>query len=50
MLEELTQVYFSPIAAGGGIREIDHAKQLLRSGADKIVLNSLLFEDRRNCS
>ena len=47
MLDELTQDVFIPIAAGGGIREIDQAKQLLRSGADKIVLNSLLFEDHR---
>ena len=47
MLKELTQDLFIPIAAGGGIREIDQAKQLFRSGADKIVLNSLLFEESR---
>ena len=30
-----------PIAAGGGIRDIEHARKLLHSGADKIVINSL---------
>ena len=35
---------FVPIAAGGGIRNVSHAQGLLRSGADKIVLNSPLFD------
>lgn len=35
---------FAPIAAGGGIDSVDYARQLLRSGADKVVLNSALFE------
>ena len=48
MLKELTKDLFIPIAAGGGIREIDQAKKLLRSGADKIVLNTILFEESRN--
>lgn len=34
---------FMPIAAGGGVRSLDHARRLLRSGADKIVVNSPLF-------
>ena len=37
---------FIPIAAGGGIRNIEHAKKLLYSGADKIVVNSLLAKDK----
>ena len=36
---------FAPIAAGGGIRKLSDARQLLRSGADKVVLNSALFDD-----
>ena len=44
-LKELTQGCFVPIAAGGGIRSIEDAQQLLRSGADKIVVNTALFED-----
>jgi cyclase len=34
-----------PIAAGGGIRSIEDARNLLRSGADKVVINSPLYED-----
>lgn len=33
---------FIPIAVGGGVKSIDHGKHLLRSGADKIVVNSLV--------
>lgn len=36
---------FVPIASGGGIRSLDDARQLLRSGADKVVVNSALFDD-----
>lgn len=36
---------FVPIAAGGGIRSVTHAKKLLRSGADKVVVNSVLSSD-----
>ncbi len=44
-LKALTQGCFVPIAAGGGIRSIEAAHRLLRSGADKIVLNTALFEN-----
>ena len=38
----LTEECFVPIAAGGGIRSLEQARQLLRSGADKVVVNSLV--------
>ncbi len=44
MLKQLTKGCFVPIAAGGGIRTIGDARNLLRSGADKIVVNSPLYE------
>lgn len=44
-LERVTRGCFAPIAAGGGIRTVEQAKQLLRSGADKIVVNSALHQD-----
>ena len=34
---------FIPIAVGGGITSLDHAKTLMGSGADKLVVNSALF-------
>jgi cyclase len=43
-LKALTAGCFVPIAAGGGVRSVGHARQLLRSGADKIVVNSPLFD------
>lgn len=43
-LKALAEGCFIPISAGGGIRSIEHARGLLRSGADKVVVNSLLYE------
>jgi len=45
ILSRLVDDVFIPVAAGGGIRCIEDAKTLFDSGADKIVLNSILFED-----
>ncbi len=36
---------FIPIAAGGGIRTLEDVDLLFKSGADKIVLNTLLIEN-----
>ena len=42
-LELLTEGCFAPIAAGGGVRSVNHARHLLRSGADKVVVNTPIF-------
>jgi len=44
-LKVLAKGCFAPIAAGGGVRTLSDAWQLLRSGADKVVVNSVLFDD-----
>lgn len=44
-LEVLANGCFAPIAAGGGVRTLSDARHLLRSGADKIVVNSVLFDN-----
>ena len=44
-VKTLTKNCFVPISAGGGINNVNQAKTLLRSGADKIVVNSLLFNN-----
>ena len=44
-LKLLTEGCFVPIAAGGGVRSIETARNLLRSGADKVVVNSALYEN-----
>ena len=46
-LKSLTQGCFVPIAAGGGVRTTEQARTLLRSGADKVVINTPLFENNR---
>lgn len=44
-LSKLVDNVFIPIAAGGGIRNVEDAKLLFDSGADKIVLNTVLYTD-----
>jgi len=42
-VNKLVNDVFIPIAAGGGIRSLADAELLFNSGADKIVLNTLLY-------
>lgn len=42
-ISTLSQGCFVPIAAGGGVRDLKDAKTLLRAGADKVVVNTPLF-------
>src|SRR5262249_45660967 len=39
-------VCFMPVSVGGGIRTVETARRLLRSGADKISLNTAAVENR----
>jgi cyclase len=47
VLKTLTNDCFAPIAAGGGINSLADATKLLRSGADKIVVNSALHSNKQ---
>jgi imidazole glycerol-phosphate synthase subunit HisF len=40
IIEETAQEIFIPITVGGGIRSLDDIKKLLRSGADKVCINT----------
>ncbi|MFZ4559427.1 MAG: imidazole glycerol phosphate synthase subunit HisF [Saprospiraceae bacterium] len=42
-IADFSQECFVPFAVGGGVTSIDHVQQLLRSGADKIVLNTAAY-------
>ena len=44
-ISKLVNDVFIPISAGGGIKNLEDAEFLFKSGADKIVLNSLLYEN-----
>ncbi len=46
-LKSLSKGCFMPISAGGGIRSIEDAGVLLKSGADKVVMNTMLIT---NCN
>jgi len=43
VLKSITLNNFVPITVGGGVKDVDSARKLLRSGADKILINSGLF-------
>ena len=40
LIQEYTKDVFVPITVGGGIRTVDDAYEILRSGADKVAVNS----------
>ncbi|MDT8903910.1 imidazole glycerol phosphate synthase subunit HisF [Anaeroselena agilis] len=43
-INEIAAECFVPLTVGGGIRTIDHIKDLLRAGADKVCINSAAFD------
>lgn len=43
-IEDFSQECFVPFTVGGGITHIDHIQRLLRSGADKIAINTAAYE------
>jgi imidazole glycerol-phosphate synthase subunit HisF len=45
-VRSLSEESFIPIAAGGGIQNVEQAQKLLYSGAEKIVVNSLLANNK----
>lgn len=47
MLAEIAYECFVPLTVGGGITNIEQIKQLLRSGADKVSINSAAFDNPR---
>lgn len=40
LVEELTKDCFMPLAVGGGVRTVQDVKDLLRAGADKVVIGT----------
>lgn len=45
VLSELVNDVFIPISTGGGIRTVEDAKFLFENGADKLVINTILYEN-----
>jgi len=46
LMERVSAVSFMPLSVGGGIRTPKDAELLIRTGADKVVLNSITFAGR----
>jgi cyclase len=46
LIDEVSRVCFMPLSIGGGITTAQDAAELIRTGADKIVLNSIAYQDR----
>ena len=44
MVSDLAEECFMPLAIGGGIRSLEHIRELMKRGADKVVLNTEAFE------
>ena len=44
ILKSITKKSFVPVSAGGGIKSVQDAHSFLRSGADKVVINSAIFD------
>lgn len=40
LIDELADHCSTPFAVGGGIRSVDHVRELLRVGADKVIVNT----------
>jgi len=47
LIEEIASEAFMPFAYGGGVKNLDQIKRLLGLGAEKIVLNSVCYENPR---
>ncbi len=44
LIDELADECFMPLTVGGGIRSVEDVRRLLQVGADKIALNTALYE------
>jgi cyclase len=44
LVDDFADECFMPLAVGGGIESVDDVRELLRVGADKVIVNSAAFE------
>ena len=47
LLKNIRKAVFMPIAAGGGILNLNDAIELIKSGCDKVIINSLIHTNSR---
>lgn len=46
LVRRLAKKSFVPLAVGGGIRTLEHMRELIAGGADKLVVNTIAKQDR----
>jgi cyclase len=44
-VEKIAKECFVPLSVGGGISSVSHARQLFSAGADKIIINSITYDN-----
>jgi len=44
VLREVSRISFMPLSSGGGIKTIEDIELRIRNGADKVIINSAIFE------
>ena len=47
LIDKIAKNCFMPLSVGGGIRSYVDAKNLFNSGADKVIINSATFENKK---
>ncbi len=45
LVREVARSFFAPFTVGGGITKLEHVEKLLEAGADKVSINSALFNN-----
>ena len=45
IIARTAEACFMPLSVGGGVRSVDDARRLLRSGADKVAVNTAAVEN-----
>jgi cyclase len=45
LVRQLTSEMFAPLTVGGGVSTLDHFRELLKNGADKVAINSAAVEN-----
>lgn len=44
-VRQVTEGCFMPLAVGGGVRTLDQVRLIMHSGAEKVVMNTALYDD-----
>lgn len=47
LVKKITEKIFIPIGVGGGVEKEEDVKKILRSGADKIIINNLIINNKK---